>query len=113
MKKLGQSVLKKLRSKAGESISETLVSLLIASLALVMLAGAVSSATGMITRSRTKLSKYYKTNDELVTVSKGSPGQITIKADGLTDQTVPIQYTENTEFSNKTVVSYIIKQEQP
>ena len=108
MKKLGQSVLKKLRSKAGESISETLVSLLIASLALVMLAGAVSSATGMITRSREKLEKYYDNNDKLVTVSESSPSQITIKAVGLTDQIVQIQYTQNTEFSSHSVVSYIL-----
>lgn len=108
MKKLGQSVLKKLRSKAGESISETLVSLLIASLALVMLAGAVSSATGMITRSREKLEKYYDNNDKLVTVSESSPSQITIKAVGLTDQIVQIQYTQNTEFGSHSVVSYIL-----
>lgn len=110
MKKRGQSVLKKLRSKAGESISETLISLLVASLALMMLAGAVSSGTGMITKSRTKLGEYYEKNDALVMVSPNpSDASITIKADGLTDQTVQIQYTQNTEFGSQTVVSYIRK----
>ena len=107
MKKYGQAIFKKLTSTAGESISETLISLLVASLALLMLAGAVSSATGMITKSRTKLEKYYESNDKLVTVSDSTPGQVTIQSTGLTDQTVSIQYTQNTELGDKTVVSYI------
>ena len=107
MKKYGQAIFKKLTSTAGESISETLISLLVASLALLMLAGAVSSATGMITKSRTKLEKYYESNDKLVTVSDSTPGQVTIYSTGLTNQTVSIQYTQNTEFGDKTVVSYI------
>lgn len=107
MKKYGQAIFKKLTSTAGESISETLISLLTASLALLMLAGAVSSATGMITKSRTKLEKYYESNDKLVTVSDSTPGQVTIQSTGLTDQTVSIQYTQNTELGDKTVVSYI------
>ena len=107
MKKYGQAIFKKLTSTAGESISETLISLLVASLALLMLAGAVSSATGMITKSRTKLEKYYESNYKLVTVSDSTPGQVTIQSTGLTDQVIPIQYTQNTEFGDKTVVSYI------
>lgn len=107
MKKYGQAIFKKLTSTAGESISETLISLLVASLALLMLAGAVSSATGMITRSREKLGEYYESNDKLVTVSDSTPGQVTIQSTGLTDQTVSIQYTQNTELGDKTVVSYI------
>ena len=46
-----KSIWKKLKSAAGETIGETLVALLISSLALMMLAGAVSAATRMITRS--------------------------------------------------------------
>lgn len=107
MKKYGQAIFKKLTSTAGESIYETLISLLVASLALLMLAGAVSSATGMITRSREKLGEYYESNDKLVTVSDSIPGQVTIHSTGLTDQTVSIQYTQNTELGDKTVVSYI------
>ena len=42
----------RLRSRAGESIAEVLVSLLISSLALVMLAGMISAAARMVTRSR-------------------------------------------------------------
>ena len=53
-------MLKKLRSTAGESIGETLVALLISALALVMLAGAVSSASNIITRSNDAMNDYYR-----------------------------------------------------
>lgn len=54
-----KKMLKKLRSTAGESIGETLVALLISALALVMLAGAVSSASNIITRSNDAMNDYY------------------------------------------------------
>lgn len=54
-----KKMLKKLRSTAGESIGETLIALLISALALVMLAGAVSSASNIITRSNDAMNDYY------------------------------------------------------
>ena len=52
-------MMKKLRSRAGETLTETLVALLISALALLMLAGAVTSATRVITRSKDKMTEYY------------------------------------------------------
>ena len=46
---------KKIKSPSGESIAETLVALLIAALALVMLAGAMTAASNMIAVSRKKM----------------------------------------------------------
>ena len=54
-----KKMLKKLRSTAGESIGETLIALLISALALGMLAGAVSSASNIITRSNDAMNDYY------------------------------------------------------
>lgn len=54
-------VFKKLRSRAGESIGETLIALLISALALLMLAGAVSSASRIVTRNKTAMEYYYGT----------------------------------------------------
>ena len=54
----------RLCSKAGESISETMVSVLIAALALVMLAGAVSTASHVITTSKDRLDDYYAENEK-------------------------------------------------
>ena len=49
----------KLRSRVGESIGETLIALLISALALMMLAGAISSAARIVTRSKTAMDEYY------------------------------------------------------
>ncbi len=51
----------KLRGRLGESIAETLIALLISALALMMLAGAVSAAANVITRSRTAMNTYNTT----------------------------------------------------
>ena len=48
----------KLRGKAGESIAETLISTLIAALALTMLAGAIGSAAKIVTGSRNAMQNY-------------------------------------------------------
>ena len=53
----------KLRSHTGETITETLVSVLISALALVLLAGAISAAVRIINRSRDSLSEYYAANE--------------------------------------------------
>ena len=51
---------KKLASRRGETIGETLIALLISALAMLMLAGAISSASNMLTRNRSSMDTYYK-----------------------------------------------------
>ena len=55
MKKL----IKKLKSSSGESIGETLVALLIAALALLMLAVAITATTRIINNSSEKVDDYF------------------------------------------------------
>ena len=55
-------IMAKLLSQAGESIAETLVATLIAALALLMLAGAVSSAARMVNSSKAAVTEYYNSN---------------------------------------------------
>jgi len=62
----------KIKSCAGESIGETLIALLISALALMMLAGAVSSAAKIVTRNKTAMEEYYTGADG------GSSKQFTI-----------------------------------
>ena len=57
---------RKLRSRKGESIGETLVALLISALALLMLAGAVSSAANIVTTSKNKMETYYTADNSAV-----------------------------------------------
>lgn len=104
----------KLQSRAGESIGETLVSLLIAALALVMLAGAISSSSGVIVKSRTKLNDYYSANEETSGVVKmetdGSSVTkgITIKdsSSSISEQSFNVDYFKNDKFGKKTVIAY-------
>ena len=108
------NIMKKLRSRAGETITETLVSVLIGALALVMLAGAVSTASRVITTSRDKLNKYYDTTETVIkkVYSDGSPtsGEVTIKAENTVTDQVEINYDVNTEFGSMTIVVYKMKE---
>lgn len=56
----------KLRGRAGETIAETLLAVLLASLALVMLAGAISSAGKLVTTSKTRIAAYYEGDSSMV-----------------------------------------------
>ncbi|MBR0399948.1 MAG: hypothetical protein IJH95_03930 [Mogibacterium sp.] len=72
----------KIHSKSGESISETLVALLISALALVMLAGAVGASSRIVTNSRNRINEYYDANqnsDGIVMMSgSGNTGALTV-----------------------------------
>jgi len=100
-------VTKKLKSRAGETLTETLVALLISSLALLMLAGAISSATRVITLSKDRMTKYYAA-DATMAERKAARGSLTVT---LTDSsggelTIPAQYYENDAFASHPVIAY-------
>ena len=109
-----KSMLRKLKSRKGETISETLVSLLISSLALTMLAGAITASANLVEKSRTKMDSYYAASEVENGVIKmsggGTEGTVTIKdsaaSDGLDAQTYTIVYYENEEFTRYPVYSY-------
>ncbi len=65
MKKLRASLSKKLKGKAGESIAEVLIALLIAALALTMLASVITTAARTITKSKEQMDAYYTANEWL------------------------------------------------
>ncbi len=107
----------KLKNTKGESIGETLVSLLIASLALVMLAGSISATSGMITRTRAALGRYYKANEVVVNMDGvGADGKdsvvesnktITVHQDKKSNTFgISVKAYRNKVFSNHEVVSY-------
>ena len=111
---------KKLNSRAGESIGETLLSLLIAALALVMLAGAISASSNVITSSRDKLEKYYTENEKDTGVvkmtSSGTAADegiaitdtITDSEGAISEQKYDVTYYKNGEFNTKTVIAYAV-----
>lgn len=109
--RLAGKVNNKLRSNAGESLTETLVALLIAALAIVMLAGAVSAASNMVLTARDKLDKYYDANEIVVQMDRdGSSAEITITdKSSLTSKKIAegdILYYRNDEFKKNPVVAY-------
>ncbi len=101
-------LLNKLKSNSGESITETLVAVLIAALALLMLAGTVNTASNLITQSQDKLTEYYSLNNEIEnrTSSSNSEGTFTVAK----DQTVAFTETEDihdfTEMNKQKVTIY-------
>ena len=105
-----QKVLKKLSDQAGETIAETLVALLIASLALMMLAGAVSSAMNVVTRSKNAMDEYYADNNGIVArEDRLKSGTLTISLSGLrsSSENIPVEYWKNDKLSGTPVVAYI------
>lgn len=113
MKDFKQRAVRMLTSNAGESIGETLIALLISALALVMLAGAISSTARMITASDKQMGKYYNGDDNLVkqTTQGGNPLTVTITGENGTVKTIEshtskIRWYKNDAFANKPVVAY-------
>lgn len=95
-------IARRLKSRAGESIAETLIGLLIASLALVMLAGAIATATRLVLTSKDKMDRYYEADGNMATRTGGTEGpsiEIT-QTGGSVTQTVPVEIYTNNVFAN-------------
>lgn len=93
---------RKLKSRAGESIAETLIGLLIASLALVMLAGAIATATRLVLTSKDKMDRYYLADGAMAS-HDGASTRSSVKltdADGTVNQTMHVEIYTNNVFAN-------------
>ena len=76
-------ICRKLRSKAGETIAEVLISLLISSVALILLAQMIGAATNMVTSSENTLKAYYEESNNLAQQTTGSSSaSVTLTMDG-------------------------------
>ena len=120
MKKLRESLSKKLKGNAGESIAEVLIALLIAALALTMLASVITTAAKTITKSKQQMDAYYTANEWLtvhstsetkpwtVTVVKEVPGSDTGTPVNLTAAagTITVKYSVNDVVAEKTEDGY-------
>ena len=103
-------MIRKLKSNAGESLAETLVALLIAAFAIIMLAGALSASSGIVIKSRKRLNEYYSENEAAGGVVKmgglGKSGNIDIKYNDTSLITQNINFYVNDKFNDRPVVSY-------
>ena len=102
--------LAKLRGCIGESIAETLIALLISSLALLMLAGAISAASRVITASKTKMDQYYAA-DNALTEYGAKKGTVTVvlKEDKLEQTFYDVPYYVNDTFGGNPTIMYSVK----
>ena len=90
---------KKLLNQAGESISEVLIALLISAVALMMLAGMITSTTNIITRSRNAVLEYIVAGNKLVDHSGTSEeGTVSFHIGG-SSTAIKLTDTTNTEVS--------------
>lgn len=97
----------KVKNNAGESISETLVSVLISALALVMLAGAITTATRIVKNSRTKLEAYYKANEIMAEMpTSSSDSSVEVLSTGKTIRFIESGNEAASETENYNIVMY-------
>lgn len=105
---------KKLKNNSGETIGEVLVALLISGLALLMLAGAITTSSDLVTRSSRKQEEYYAKNEALLTDTGGTSGrQLTmiLRGVGISNQKYEnINYNINDEIGNIPIVAYTKKE---
>ena len=114
-----QATAKKLKSEKGETISEVLIALLVAALAIVLLAGMINASYSMITKSKEKNEKYTVAENGIVEQSTDSEvsGKVTIEIDGqpgrLSDANstyeIDVDYYTNGEAGSNPVRSYKVK----
>lgn len=108
-----KKMMKKIKNRAGETIGETLAALLIASLALIMLAAAISTSTGIISKSSKKIDAYFKdSNDKLVKMTDTSVGNVIFNEEGSMVQ-IPVQvdYAQGELKNDEPVISFKVKDE--
>lgn len=112
-----RQIAKKLRSRSGETIAETLVALLVGVLALMVLAGMISATSRIVKKSEAKMDDYYKECATLATFeTEDSEGiedgvvEITISESGESGESstvsCPVKVYNNTIFANHTVTAY-------
>ena len=104
-----KKIILKLRSSNGESLTETLVALLIAAIALVMLASMISSTTRIVTQSKTKMTEYYKANKTVAAQTGEGTDDASVTING---QEYSVTAYLNQSFSSTPIASYRLNLEQ-
>ncbi|MDO4803708.1 MAG: hypothetical protein Q4A32_02690 [Lachnospiraceae bacterium] len=112
MGKISGKLKRKIRSRSGESIAETLVALLLAAVALTMLAGAMTSSAGMILKSRDRMNLYYDISEDVVKRTSGTGVRLdegltlTDNSGRIATESYTVTYYLNDTFKRYPVVTY-------
>lgn len=107
--------IKKLHSQAGETIAETLLALLVSALAMVMLAGAISTAARLINRSETVMQAYYEGLNKLgtpntagisISLTDSDNAVVYFPGSDRVSASISVNYAMNDAFNNRPVIAY-------
>lgn len=98
-----EKIIAKLRLRSGETIGETLVALLIAALALMMMAGAIQSSYNAVERGRNMLDDYYERSETLATREGEGTGGGTVT---IGDKPYDVRYYVNDKVGGTKIVAY-------
>ena len=96
----------KVHSQIGETLAETLITVLIIAVAMTMLAGMISASASMVKKSEKKMDDYYQGSEVLETFSETESNMITLKTDEATFESIPIEYAKNEVFTDHTIIAY-------
>ena len=100
-----KQMMNKLQSRVGETLAEVLIALLVSTLALMILAGMISSTTNVVKASEQKMDEYYTANGKLENISGGGSATVTITI-GTHAVEVPVVYEQNDKLGNRIVTAY-------
>lgn len=109
---------RRLRSRNGESIAETLIAVMIAALALALLAGMIATGTRLVKRSRESTALYAAAQNTLAEQSGGESGTVKVSMKLSDSYPGSIEQADDGSFdvsyyaatvAGKTVVSYKVK----
>lgn len=103
--------IKKLKSRSGESIAETLLAVLVAALALTMLAGMITAAVSMVKKSEEKMDDYYRESWKLEQIEEAGDDADTLNlsitgTDGITISGIKVYSAKNETFQKTPVTAY-------
>ena len=109
-------LIRKIKSRAGESLAEVLIAVLIIAVSAMLLASMISSTLSIVTRSETAYEEYYQENETLETFSSSTPSTVTINITGSDGSEagysiapIDVNCAKNERISSHTVVSYMVK----
>ena len=106
--KTAKKIARRIKSRAGESISEVLFALLIAAVALVMLVSMIAASTKLIDNSRKAVEEYYAANNKLAggNEAPAGSGRALLKDGAETVAEFSVDVYANDELASGTVISY-------
>lgn len=110
-----QKIVRCLRSDKGETLVELLFSLLITSLAMVILATMIVASTKVIERGKVVIKEYAQAENDIVQQgSPDAPGKVTFKVNGTgqklsdydSDTEINVSYYVNEKLGRNKVITY-------